>query len=172
MDGNVFGCFTSSPWRRGTNGFYGSGEAFLWKLALSRFTPCDTPEQQADLERNVIVHAWSGKNRNVQFVGSAFEIRVGSGPPDDDNDDDNKENDDCNNKNGSFGFGLAMEQFLDLGTSSECATFSSPPLVEDGTFAIANLEVWALTPVTTLDMAEKLELGRQFIFDHGHFVHV
>jgi hypothetical protein len=37
-------------------------------------------------------------------------------------------------------------------------------------FEIVNLEVWTLTPVDTIDQAEKVELGRQFVFDHGNFV--
>jgi len=40
----------------------------------------------------------------------------------------------------------------------------------DGTFEIANLEVWTLTPVDSVEQAENLELGRRFIFDQTSFV--
>jgi hypothetical protein len=29
--------------------------------------------------------------------------------------------------------------------------------------------VWTLTPVNCHELAQRLELGRQFVFDHGHF---
>eukprot|EP00978_Attheya_sp_CCMP212_P033769 scaffold137952_cov36-Attheya_sp.AAC.2 len=40
MEGEVFGAFTSYPWRPHGHAYYGSGEAFVWRLTQSRSTPC------------------------------------------------------------------------------------------------------------------------------------
>ena len=65
--GHVLGAFCSSPpWTpRGTT-FFGSGEAFVWHLTQSRDTPCQTLDEQVDLEQDLQIFAGSGRNRNVQ----------------------------------------------------------------------------------------------------------
>ena len=63
----MFGSFTSSLWRPLGPTYYGSGEAFLWRLKQSKYTPCATVAEQIELESNVEVFAWTGKNRNVQY---------------------------------------------------------------------------------------------------------
>mmetsp|Transcript_18941 Transcript_18941/g.31361 ORF Transcript_18941/g.31361 Transcript_18941/m.31361 type:complete len:487 (-) Transcript_18941:115-1575(-) len=162
MEGDVFGAFTSSPWRPHGNGFYGSCEAFLWRMSKSRYTPCDTVEDQIALEHTLDVFSWSGKNRNVQsLVNADGQLVIGGGAPDEDLTKDG-------------GCGLMIRPDLINGFSDPCFTFECPALPTDqkgagDSFEIANLEVWALTPVDNLPQAEKLELGRQFIFDHGNF---
>lgn len=162
--GDVFGSFTSSPWRLQRNGYYGSGEAFLWRLKKSRFTRCATVNEQIQLESDVEVFEWSRNNRNIQtWSGMEGELSVGGGCFEDGTE--------CPDKD--FGAGITLTGDLSRGFSEKCLTFNSPPLTtretNDGVFNINNIEVWTLTPVGAIDLAEKLELGRQFIFDHGGF---
>jgi len=161
--GDVFGSFTSSPWRIQPNGYYGSAEAFLWRLKKSRFTPCASVEEQVELESDVEVFEWSRHNRNIQsWTGINGQMTVGGGGYEDEPEKDAKK----------FGAGLTLSGDLSRGISEKCLTFNSPSLPtrsSDGVFNIMNLEVWTLTPVLTLEEAEKLELSRQFVFDHGGF---
>lgn len=174
MEGDVFGSFTSSPWRANAV-FYGTGEAFVWRLRQSRLTPCRTVDEQIALERNVQVYPWSGKNRNVQCVQHRQHLAVGGGFPDDDDDTNN----DCGctaaaaaaEKKNDFGFAFALTNDLSRGTSGPCVTFGNPTsLTPKDVFTVLNVEVWTLSPVDDLEQAEKIELSRQFVFDHGNFV--
>jgi hypothetical protein len=161
--GEVFGSFTSSPWRVHPDKYYGSAEAFLWRLKKSRFTHCASVEERVQLECDVEVFEWSGENRNIQcWTGMKGKIIVGGGGYEDDPEKDAKE----------FGAGLSISADLAHGFSDKCLTFNSPSLVtrsDDGMFNIANIEVWTLTPVWYVEEAERLELSRQFLFDHGGF---
>ena len=161
--GEVFGSFTSSPWRVKPSGFYGSAEAFVWRLKKSRFTRCASIQEQIDLESDVEVFEWSRENRNIQSCkGFNDEMTVGGGGYEDDPDNTDKD----------FGSALTLSDDLSRGFSERCLTFDSPSLCSrniDGVFNILNIEVWTLTPVLSLDEAEKLELSRHFIFDHGNF---
>lgn len=161
--GEVFGSFTSSPWRVKPSGFYGSAEAFVWKLKKSRFTRCASIEEQISLEGDVEVFEWSRENRNIQSCkGFNDEMTVGGGGYEDDPDKTDED----------FGSALTLSDDLSRGFSERCLTFNSPPLCSrsvDGVFNILNIEVWALTPVLSLEEAEKLELSRHFIFNHGNF---
>ena len=158
MDGQIFGSFTSTPFRPNPKGFYGSGEAFVWKLAQSRLTLCATVEDQVALESTVQVFEWTGSNRNVQSLHSQdSSLLLGGGGPDSD-------------PTLSGGSALTIEANMEQGFSDASVTFDSPVLCgEGGMFEIANLEVWTLTPVNCHELAQRLELGRQFVFDHGHF---
>lgn len=163
-DGHVFGAFTSSPWRTGPR-FYGSGEAFLWRLRKLRSSRCVSVEDQVELERDIDIFGWSGRNRNVQFVPNDMsELKIGGGGTVDEDTGLERET--------NFGFGLVLESDLSKGYSDKCETFGNPsPSIHGGlSFDIANVEVWTMTPVECIEMAEQLELGRQFIFDHGNHV--
>jgi hypothetical protein len=127
----------------------------------SRYKPCSTVEDQIALEHTLDVFSWSGKNRNVQsLVNSDGQLIIGEGAPGDED------------PRAGGGCALTIRSDMINGFSDPCFTFECPSLSTEGggdTFEIANLEVWALTPVDNLQQAEKLELGRQFIFDHGNF---
>mmetsp|Transcript_32940 Transcript_32940/g.48325 ORF Transcript_32940/g.48325 Transcript_32940/m.48325 type:complete len:484 (-) Transcript_32940:83-1534(-) len=163
MDGEVFGAFTSAPWRRNGNNYYGTGESFLWRLQKPRNTPCETILDQAKLESDVEIFKWSGANRNVQ-LSNFKRIIVGGGEPEEKTPEDEKK---------EFSFGLAVNSDLSSGTSGMCVTFQSPALHQtpSDVFEILNLELWTMTPFTNEEEAEKLELGRQFVFDHGMVAH-
>ena len=163
FEGDVLGAFTSSPWRQQGNSYYGTGEAFLWRLRKSRYTACSTIEDQVKLESDVEFFAWSGKNRNVQrLVSHHSELMLGGGGVEGAGEE----------KDADCGVGLMLAPDLSHGFSYPCHTFDSPSLrpSADDRFEIANMEVWTLTPVESLDQAEKVELGRHFVFDHGNFV--
>lgn len=173
MDGHVFGAFCSSPWIPRGAKYFGTGESFVFRLAASRFSPTGSVRDQETLERNVDVFKWSGHNRNVQRLermdGQMF---IGGGGPDPELVDPNAEEYD----EALQGFALVLEPELETGYSNPCLTFKSPPLPPDlegqsyETYEIANVEVWTLTPVDTMDQAEKVELGRRFIFEQSNFI--
>eukprot|EP00555_Chaetoceros_dichaeta_P004233 CAMPEP_0198261240 /NCGR_PEP_ID=MMETSP1447-20131203/10000_1 /TAXON_ID=420782 /ORGANISM="Chaetoceros dichaeta, Strain CCMP1751" /LENGTH=490 /DNA_ID=CAMNT_0043949093 /DNA_START=24 /DNA_END=1496 /DNA_ORIENTATION=+ len=165
-NGEVFGAFVSSPWRN-SNTFYGSCEAFLWRMKESRFTPTSSLEEQIELESDVETFLWSTENRNVQF-SSPGKLAIGGGCP---KDDDNKDGD----KKIDWGFGIALDGELYEGTSSPCSTFGdstfgSPPLSKispkGDIFEVSNMEVWTFTPCLSTDKAEQLEMGRMFVLSH------
>lgn len=160
--GEVFGSFTSSPWRKNWN-YFGNGEAFLWKMRQPRSTPCHSIIDQAHLESELYVYPFTGDNLCVQLC-THDKLAVGGGVPT----EDPEKKDETEN---SYGFGIALDRDLLFGTSSTCATFSSPPLSRehaDGSpFEIVNLEVWTLTPCRTDADAEKLELGQLFLQTHA-----
>ncbi len=162
-DGHVFGGFTSSPWRENKD-FYGSCEAFLWRLKSSRFTHCYSLEEQASLESNIQVFDWSRENRNIQ-MSNRSRIAIGGGIPDDPDDEEEKED------ATSWGLGIALDSDLLQGTTNPCVTFRSPPLISNSTsreniFEISNMEVWAFSPCSDVEMAEQLEMGRMFVLSH------
>ena len=157
--GEVFGAFVSSPWRT-QRGFYGSCEAFLWKLKESRFTTTESVEEQVKLEGNIEIFQWSQENRNIQ-MSNRKKIAIGGGYPDESNHDEDRD---------KWGLGIALDDTLNQGTSSPCVTFLSPNLApgcsKDDVFQVANLEVWAFTPCQNEKEAEQLELGRMFVLSH------
>ena len=81
VDGDVFGGFVSSPWRN-HNDFYGSCEAFLWRLKSSKFVPCSSMEEQVKMESSVKTYNWSRQNRSVQ-MSNRSRIVIGGGMPED-----------------------------------------------------------------------------------------
>lgn len=158
-DGEVFGSFTSEPWRKNWN-FFGNGESFLWRMRQSRSTQCHSIIDQAQLESELDVYPWTGENNCVQLC-THDKIAVGGGTT------TSEQSEESGEKSIAYGFGLAIGRDLHSGTSSHCATFGSPPLSkahQDGSpFEIMNLEVWTLTPCYSLQDAEKLELGKLFL---------
>jgi hypothetical protein len=174
VDGEVFGSFTSSPWRKNWN-YYGNGECFLWRM---RRTRSDKDLQhsiidQAKLESELDVYSWTGRNELVQYCTRDM-IAIGGGALSDadimpsvtDEERDSPE------KTPAFataqgGFGLAIDSDLFRVTSTSCATFQNPPLSHahaDGSpFEILNIEVWTFTPTQDVASAETLEMKSLFL---------
>mmetsp|Transcript_2858 Transcript_2858/g.5351 ORF Transcript_2858/g.5351 Transcript_2858/m.5351 type:complete len:1091 (+) Transcript_2858:104-3376(+) len=148
-DGEVFGSFTSAPWRKHTS-YFGSGECFLWRMKKDRKTLCKSVLDQAILESDIEVFAWTGANYLTQLC-TDDKIALGGGS--------------ANGEEG--GFGLIIEANLLIGQTNRCATFGNPPLSnehQDGSsFEIVNLEIWTMTPCNTEEDALKLELGKLFL---------
>lgn len=168
--GQVFGAFTTSPWRT-QFGFFGQGDgSFLWRMRHNRKSPCHSLFEQAQLETEIDVYAYSGENKLVQRC-SHNEIAIGGGNINEgaaplDPGDALEEMED------TAGFGIAIDEFLARGTTSPCATFRNPSLMnnlgETETFDIANLEVWSLTPAWDVKQAEKLEMTMYFVNQSSH----
>lgn len=171
VDGEVFGSFTSTPWKRQPN-FFGSGEAFLWRMRKPRRSGnIHSIIDQAQLESELDVYPWSGKNYCVQLLHSD-KLAVGSGEVEG-NEHSNGISCDASpiEKKPSFnsGFGLSLDADLLQGTSGPCATFENAPLAqlcEDGVFEVANLEVWTLTVSSSEEDAERMELSNLFFQDN------
>lgn len=176
VEGEVFGSFTSSPWRKNWN-YYGNGESFLWRMRRTRsekdvqYSVLD----QAKLESELDVFYWTGRNELVQYCTHDM-IAIGGGTFQDDVRDDvtaADEQRDLPPQNQAFskadkgGFGLAIDSDLLRGTSSPCATFQSPPLsrahANGSPFEILNIEVWTMTPCNSVAEAETLEMKTLFL---------
>lgn len=191
-NGNVFGSFTSSTWsnKRHHRGYYGTQQAFLWKMRHNRVTtPCYSLFDQASLESEIDVFMCSGMNDYIQLC-THDRIALGSGvlkqPKTEplileEGESQGSESslrlyemDEDGDKATDYGFGLAISSDLLHGTSSPCATFQNPSLCKDTTdknnisdggevFEIVNLEVWSFTPCLTVEDAERLEMRKYFI---------
>jgi len=146
---------------------------------------------------NIEVFHWSGKNSNIQaLVNENRQLVIGGGVTEDDDnyfsllgvsssagsssllsnpisgDEDEFEDGGCS---------LIINADMTSGSSSDCATFASPPLIETkatsstvssrtnstcNEFQIANIEIWSFTPFDTVDEAQKLENWMQFQVDN------
>ena len=174
VDGEVFGAFTTAPWRKNWN-YYGGGESFLWKMRRNRLVKCQSIIEQAQLESEIDVFPYTGDNKFIQLC-THDRIAVGGGHPDptvaEKKEEDPAMMDDGKDtrldiEDHDWGFGLSIERDMLQGSSSPCVTFGSPSLSvkhSDGTtFEIVNLELWTLTPCLTTEDAEKLELATLFL---------
>jgi hypothetical protein len=177
MDGEVFGAFTSRPWKIRQD-FYGTGESFLWRVVDNgqAIVPegfqfekkndtkvdsghganlIDSDDTTKDNDHNshhhhhhdLEVFKYAFRNPCIQLC-HADRIALGGG-------------EEVTTRNETkYGFGLAFDKDLLRGTTSSCNTFDSPPLSKkhaDGSwFEVANLEMWAMTPFETLMEAEKM----------------
>ena len=169
-NGDVFGSFTSSPWHQSPT-YFGSGVAFLWKMRYNRMTPCHSLFEQAHLESEIDIFFYSGLNDYVQLCTSD-KIAVGGGELDTTGKEEHG-NDGAAaqyvylEEGEHYGFGIAVADDLLHGTSSPCATFRNPCLVNHSSrgevFEIVNLEVWSFTPCDTVDAAERLEMTKFFV---------
>ncbi|KAK8894993.1 hypothetical protein M9Y10_023435 [Tritrichomonas musculus] len=95
--------------------------------------------------RNANVYRWSMLNDKFVFV-STTDLMIGSTSISDDKDkfEDrslifSKYRSDFA---GRFGAAIWIDQKMNKGISENCPTFNSPPLVEGGTFAVNDIEVW------------------------------
>jgi hypothetical protein len=162
--GEVFGSFTSSPWRNNL-GFYGSAPAFVWKMRHSRRTKCYSLFDQAQLESEIDVYMYAGTNELVQACRHD-ELAVGGddGLPNLDEGESYDELPDSFVRDANSGFALKLDDDLLAGTSNPCPTFRNPSLCGSGdTFEVSNLEVWTFTPAFDVTSAEKLEMTKFFI---------
>jgi hypothetical protein len=153
--GDVFGSFTSSPWQIKKESF-GNGESFVWKMWHNRTEAGNSiHENFAQQERKIQIFPNSILNYSVQICTNEI-IGVGDAQIGEDIYPKNVEEEQAS----SFAFLLHSD--LRRGTTGSSATFCSPRLTstseKDGTFDVLNLEVWAFTPCTKVDNAERLEL--------------
>ena len=188
--GQVFGSFTSSPWRNTANGgFYGGPPAFVWKMRHGRRTKVASLFDQAQLESEIDVFMYcneftpqieksekgnmslcqicrhdflavGGDTRHVESDGASCD---GNRLPQSHEEDDNSSGVALDRS----GFALTLDADLLTGTTSPCSTFKSPALCGKGnatkTFTVSGLEVWTFTPARDVNLAERLEMTRFFV---------
>ena len=155
-EGEVFGCFTSAPWRLHPD-FFGTGEAFLWRLRTPRINASDKGGDKTRLDDLLEVYPFSGLDSDVQ-VCKRDKLALGGG---------HWRKGDCPFTGETGGFALCIHSDLQTGTSSTCATFANPGLSrlsKNGkVFTISNLEVWTFTPFSAVSEAEKSENRKLFV---------
>lgn len=157
-DGEVFGSFTGTPWRTGTR-WFGTGEAFLWRLKKSRYTS-QKNAARSNFENEMEVYPYTGYDELVQYCTSKT-IAVGGGDWIDHP---------CPFENEPRGIGFMLDGDLAGGETNSCATFANPRLCKklsaSSEFSISNLEVWTLTPCLNVSDAAKMEVQKLFIEEH------
>ena len=171
-EGEKFGAFVGKPWRN-TWSYYGSPVSFLWRVGgRHRQTPGvatnnDESSEDSRESEHLEVFPYGGQNAYVQFCQDGRLAVGGGSPPGDDG--SVVSNDLSHVKTHEWGFGLAFEDDLQYGTSSPCMTFASPALStihQDGSrFEVSNLEIWTLTPASSVATADMIQKGRVLIDD-------
>eukprot|EP00584_Thalassiosira_punctigera_P004265 CAMPEP_0172531448 /NCGR_PEP_ID=MMETSP1067-20121228/4856_1 /TAXON_ID=265564 ORGANISM="Thalassiosira punctigera, Strain Tpunct2005C2" /NCGR_SAMPLE_ID=MMETSP1067 /ASSEMBLY_ACC=CAM_ASM_000444 /LENGTH=1630 /DNA_ID=CAMNT_0013315829 /DNA_START=141 /DNA_END=5033 /DNA_ORIENTATION=+ len=179
VGGEVFGSFTSSPWRKNRSHCCDGGdeEAFLWRMRRTRAAK-DAQRSvldQARLESELDVYHWAGRMDDwVQYCTKDI-LAVGRGGPLSNEQVDGEDGRELPPQKPVLskaaeevgGFGLSIDADLLSGTSSSCAAFRNPPLsasCPDGSpFKILNIEVWTMTPCSNIDDAENLEMRNLFL---------
>ena len=154
-DGEVFGSFTGSPWRKGKR-WFGTGEAFLWRLKKPRYTAARNAAI-SNFENEMEVYPYTGYDEMVQYCTSKT-IAVGGGE---------WTGNTCPFEDEPRGIGFMINGDLVGGETNSCATFANPRLCRktsaSNEFAISNLEVWTLTPCINVADASKMEVKKLFI---------
>lgn len=150
MDGQVFGSFTGSPWRIRRD-WYGTGEAFLWRVKQS-------PNATVNGRQQMEVYPYTGFDDQVQCCTDTY-LAVGGG--------DWNDQGGCPYKGEPRGIGFLVDCNLERGETNSCATFANPLLCNraetKNDFEISNVEVWTTTPCISLDEAETLEMHKLFV---------
>jgi len=156
VDGHVFGAFCSTPWCMQST-WYGSGEAFLWRLKKPRIGGQQNQQSYSNASDNEIeIYPYTGEGDMIQYCtkhslafGGAYDWHNAMGgspylgePP---------------------GIGLMIDGDLKGGETNSCTTFANPRLGDRSTatkneFLIQSFEVWTVTPCLNVEDAEELEM--------------
>mmetsp|Transcript_13637 Transcript_13637/g.29678 ORF Transcript_13637/g.29678 Transcript_13637/m.29678 type:complete len:587 (+) Transcript_13637:263-2023(+) len=170
-NGEVFGSFTSTPWRL-NNRYFGTGESFLWRMRHSRSTPVHSLFEQAQLESEIDIFPYNGSNDYIQLCTSD-KLALGGGATVLKKEESSIQEDEPLDapavflEDSIYGFGLALDENLLHGTTSPSATFGNSNLVNSSgsgeTFDVMNLEVWGFTSAQTEKYAEKSEMSMFFV---------
>lgn len=167
IDGEVFGSFTGQAWRKSWN-YFGTGESFLWRMRHSRLEKTNGILDQAQKESEIDVYPYTEENDFIQLC-THDRIAVGGGSPEDASSEKKSQNGSPSSPlaDHDWGFGLALQSDLLQGSSSPCLTFGSPSLCKaqpmGERFEVINVELWTMTPCSTEEDAERLELGKLFL---------
>ncbi|KAK1741151.1 TLD domain-containing protein [Skeletonema marinoi] len=180
-NGDVFGSFTSAPWRT-HNRYFGTGESFLWRMRHNRNSPVASLFDQAQLESEIDIFPYNGSNSYVQLctrdklaLGGGGALKPGfCGQEICLNQEEDVQSALSQGEEAAylewndFGFGLALDQNLRHGSTSPSATFGNSALGSSGgkggqTFDVVNLEVWTLTSASTEKEAQKQEMSLFFV---------
>lgn len=166
--GQVFGCYTSQPWRTAP-AFFGGSPSFVFKMRYNRTTPCHSLIEQAQMESEIDVFFLLEDGQRPQ-VCTHDMIGVGEGSLQKydlygEVTETVEEAERIHGKN--YGFAIALEDDLLSGTTSKCSSYKNPCLVDPDSngesFEVINLELWTFTPCFSLDSAEQLEMTQFFV---------
>lgn len=170
-NGEVFGAFTSAPWRL-SNKYFGTGEAFLWRMRHGRNTPVHSLFEQAQLESEIDIFPYNGSNDYIQLCTSD-KLALGGGNTVLKREESSIHEDEPLDapavflEDNIYGFGLALDKNLLHGTTSPSATFGNSNLINGTgsgeTFDVMNLEVWGFTSAQTEKGAERSEMSMFFV---------
>ncbi|KAG7359712.1 TLD domain containing protein [Nitzschia inconspicua] len=166
--GDVFGVYTSSPWRTSPT-LYGGAPSFVWKMRYNRNSPCHSLIEQATLESEI--DAYPIIEQGIHFqICTHDKIGVGVGNMNryDSLGNVQESEHEVEQRNGkNFGFAVCLEDDLLSGTTSRSSCYRSPCLVDARSngepFEVLNLEAWTLTPAFSEESAEKLEMTHYFV---------
>ena len=159
-EGHVFGSFTAQAWRL-AQGWYGTREAFLWKMRRSRAQNTATSPasmcQQAIQESEIQVFPYRTGSIAVQYCSNDC-LMLGRG----------EVMQPSIQKSGKhYGHGLYLDANLVKGTTSTSETFGNPCLADDtlrgSRFEVSNIEIWTLTPHPTINQAQRSEFASLFL---------
>jgi len=155
MEGEIFGSFTSAPWRCNNFNYFGRGESFLWRFCSSRRTPCPSTTKHIAAESQLEVFSYTGANSNEQLCNNE-RIAVGR---------DSGDNMHYGGVGLLGGHGIEIDSLLLNGSSKPTTTFNNPSLTqaEDGRFTVSNMEIWTTTPCYTENDAINLEKRKLLI---------
>jgi TLD len=166
--GDVFGVYTSSPWRTSST-LFGGAPSFVWKMKYNRNFPCHSLIEQATLENEIDAYHLLDQDSHVQMCTSD-KIGVGVGNMNRYDSRGNiveSEHDEEIRNGKSFGYAICLEDDLLSGTTSRSACYKSPCFVDSESngepFDALNLEAWTLTPAFSQEAAEKLEMTQYFM---------
>ena len=154
--GHVFGSFTSQPWRLVSTDFYGGKDSFVWRMRRSRNDECKSIIEQVLLESQIDVFPFTSANSKVQFC-SREQISLGE-----------NEVEDMNNLEGThFTNAICLNHDMKSGSTSTSETFGNPCLIQSNQrgkeFEVGNIEVWAMTPHTSVEASVRSEMNMLFL---------
>lgn len=154
-EGHVFGSFTAHPWRLVSSGFYGGKDSFVWRLRQSRSEPCASIVEQALIESKMDVFPFTYRNQHVQLC-TTERISLGD-----------IEVEGMATEGTHYGNAIRLNGTLTSGSTSTSETFGNPCLIETDKrgqeFEVANIELWAMTPHSTVAAAERAEMKSLFL---------
>mmetsp|Transcript_133991 Transcript_133991/g.387804 ORF Transcript_133991/g.387804 Transcript_133991/m.387804 type:complete len:576 (-) Transcript_133991:704-2431(-) len=157
-EGYVFGAFCSQPWRRRGDKYFGTKDAFVWRMRRSRNEPCESIVEQVLLESQIDIFPFAGQNAQVQRC-SEEGLVMGEG-----------EVEELSEEGEHYGHAIRLAPSMEEAWTSTCETFRSPCLVPTDRRGehvdIANVELWALTPHTSVESAITAEMKELFLSEN------
>ena len=167
--GEVFGVFTSRPWKANPSAF-GGPPAYVWRMRSSRMKKCYSLWEVAERENQIDV--WEADEFSICKLQMLTKNRLGVGMGNMNKFNEvgevvETEADEEKKKGKNYGFAIALEDDLLSGTTSRSPVFQNPCLVDDSSngeaFETLNVELWTLTPAFSEDSAQKIEMSQHFI---------
>jgi hypothetical protein len=166
--GDVFGVYTSTPWRTSPT-LFGGAPSFVWRMRQSRTTPCHSLIEQAQMESEIDVFFLLDKAVRIQTcTHSRLGVGVGNMNTYDAEGNIFQTEQEAEEQNGkNFGFVIALEDDLLSGTTSRSPSYKNPCLCDPSShgevFQVLNVELWSLTPAFSEDAAERLEMTQYLV---------